>query len=222
MQREPQWEKKTVADVAQVVAGGTPSTQVSEFWNGTIPWITPKDMSFSVSKYVSETVSHITDLGMQKSSATLFPPQSVILSTRAPVGYLAINTCEMSSNQGIKALVCDSEKILSDFLYYYLKIHVCDLEAKSSGSTFKELSAKSLQNFEIRLPQLDEQLRIAGIHGLNLNFLSCSAIFASRSLLCLERSAREVWKSASFCRNSSSVISTYSILISKYCPAEKE
>jgi len=199
MQRDTQWEKKTVAKVAHVVAGGTPSTQVSEFWNGTIPWITPKDMSLSASKYVSDTGSHITAIGLQKSSATLFPPQSVILSTRAPVGYLAINTCEMSSNQGIKALVCDSEKILPDFLYYYLKIHIRDLETKASGSTFKELSTTSLQNFEIRLPKMDEQRHIAGIHGLNLNFLSCSAIFASRSLPCLERSARVVWKSASFC-----------------------
>lgn len=178
-----------ISEFAQVVAGGTPSTSQVEYWNGNIPWITPKDISQLKGKYVSKTTSYITEKGIEKSSATLFPENSVILSTRAPVGYLAINTVPMTSNQGIKAIVCDPEKCSPEFLYYLLKTKQRELEQQSSGSTFKELPTSGLKNFNIELPTMNIQLRIANIHELNLNDFSPSEIFLSSSRPCAVKSS---------------------------------
>ena len=211
-----------IEDVAEIVAGGTPPTAVRSYWNGGIPWITPRDMSELKTKYVSSTATTISEDGLAHSAARLFPPHSIILSTRAPVGYLAINDVAMTSNQGIKAIVCNETKVSPEFLYYYLKTKVADLERASSGSTFKELPTSGLRQFEIEIPSLSVQLRIAGLHGTNLSFASCAAISASRAAPRALRSARFFCASARRAWNSSSVMSMCSILISKYCPAERE
>ncbi len=97
------------------------------------------------------------------SSAKIFPKNSIILSSRAPVGYLAINDNDMCSNQGIKAIVCNKSIVDYNYLYYLLKENIKNLESKASGSTFKELSTNSLKTFEVELPKLEIQQHVSNI-----------------------------------------------------------
>lgn len=99
------WQIKTIEEVTNIVSGGTPKSEIPEYWGGDILWITPKDMGQLQSVYTSETSRTISQLGLSKSSAKLIKKNSVILSTRAPIGHLVINTVEMATNQGCKGLI---------------------------------------------------------------------------------------------------------------------
>ena len=99
------WQNKTIGQVCEVVNGGTPKTGVAAYWDGSHQWITPAEMGKRRSPYISQTGRTITDEGLQNSSARLLPPHSVILSSRAPIGYLVINTDPMATNQGCKGLI---------------------------------------------------------------------------------------------------------------------
>ncbi|MFM5127435.1 restriction endonuclease subunit S [Aeromonas veronii] len=156
------WATKTIADVCSVVNGGTPKTGVSEYWDGTHQWITPAEMGKRSSPYVARTERTITDAGMQSSSARLLPPLSVILSSRAPIGHLVINTEPMATNQGCKGLV-PSDGLNHKYLYYYLSSIVQLLNDLGTGATFKELSGGKLKEVPIPVPPLAEQQRIVAI-----------------------------------------------------------
>ena len=147
------WETYRLGKVCKVVNGGTPKTKIAEYWEGDILWITPKDMGQLDSIYVLETSRKITELGLQKSSAKLFPENSVILSTRAPIGHLAINKRPMSTNQGCRGVV-PSDKVGTKFLFYFLYKSVGLLNDLGSGTTFKELSSRALKGVEIPIPPL--------------------------------------------------------------------
>jgi len=153
------WEIKTLGEVSQILNGGTPKSKIKEYWNGDINWITPADLGKLDSVLVDETPRKITELGLQKSSAKVFPENSVILSTRAPIGHLAINKVPMSTNQGCRGIV-PSEKLDVWFLYCFLKMNVELLNSLGTGATFKELSTKALSSVEIPLPSLPEQQTI--------------------------------------------------------------
>ncbi len=156
------WTTKTIADVCSVVNGGTPKTGVSEYWDGAHQWITPAEMGKRSTPYVAKTERSITDAGIQNSSARLLPPLSVILSSRAPIGHLVINTEPMATNQGCKGLV-PSDDLNHKYLYYYLSSIVQLLNDLGAGATFKELSGGKLKEVPIPLPQLAEQQRIVAI-----------------------------------------------------------
>ena len=156
------WEIKKLKDLAVVINGGTPDTKISEYWDGGVLWITPKDMGQLTSKYVSATSRTISEKGLEKSSAKLIPNNSLILSTRAPMGYLAINTCTISTNQGCKGIV-PNEKLSVEYLYYYFSKSVKKLIDLGNGTTFKELSTSSLKNIDIPLPPLSEQKEIVAL-----------------------------------------------------------
>ncbi len=156
------WTTKTIADVCSVVNGGTPKTGVSEYWDGAHQWITPAEMGKRSTQYVAKTERSITDAGIQNSSARLLPPLSVILSSRAPIGHLVINTEPMATNQGCKGLV-PSDDLNHKYLYYYLSSIVQLLNDLGAGATFKELSGGKLKEVPIPLPQLAEQQRIVAI-----------------------------------------------------------
>lgn len=156
------WVNKTIADVCSVVNGGTPKTGVSEYWDGTHQWITPAEMGKRSTPYVAKTERTITDAGMQNSSARMLPPLSVILSSRAPIGHLVINTEPMATNQGCKGLV-PSDELNHKYLYYYMSSIVQLLNDLGTGATFKELSGGKLKEVPIPLPPLPEQLRIVAI-----------------------------------------------------------
>ena len=156
------WEIKKLGDVCDIINGGTPDTNVPKFWNGENLWITPKDMGRLESIYVDDTFRKITDEGLKNSSAKILPPNSIILSSRAPIGHLAINTKPISTNQGCKGLVPKKE-VDTLFLYYFLSKSVDLLNSLGTGATFKELSGSKLGTVEIPIPPLHEQQRIVSI-----------------------------------------------------------
>jgi type I restriction enzyme, S subunit len=153
------WQTKTLGDVCTVVNGGTPKTGVTDYWDGSHLWITPAEMGKRLSPYVDETERRITDLGLRDSSARMLPENSVILSSRAPIGYLVINTKRMATNQGCKGLV-PARELDHKFLYYYLSSIVDLLNELGTGATFKELSGGKLKEVAIPFPYLSEQQRI--------------------------------------------------------------
>jgi type I restriction enzyme S subunit len=156
------WQAKQLGEVCAVVNGGTPKTGVPAYWGGNHLWITPAEMGKRVSPYVSETERNITDLGLRDSSAQMLPPNSVILSSRAPIGHLVINTNPMATNQGCKGLIPHSQ-LEYKFLYYYLSSIVDLLNSLGTGTTFKELSGGKLKEVPVPLPSRTEQRRIVGI-----------------------------------------------------------
>lgn len=156
------WEIKTIEEVCKIYNGGTPDTTQKQYWEGNHLWITPKDMGKNEGIYVDDTERKITDAGLKNSSAKMLPINSIILSSRAPIGHLAINTKEMATNQGCKGLV-PKKSIQPLYLYYFLKNSVELLNRLGSGTTFKELSGTKLAGIEIPLPPYPEQKRIVAI-----------------------------------------------------------
>jgi type I restriction enzyme S subunit len=153
------WKTVALGDVCSIVNGGTPKSEVSEYWDGDLNWITPKEMGKLLSKEISSTERKITLQGMKNSSAKLLPINSVILSSRAPIGHLAINKSLMATNQGCKGLV-PSEALSYEYLYYFLSHSKKLLNDMGSGATFKELSGSKLATVEIPLPTLEVQKNI--------------------------------------------------------------
>ena len=116
-------------DIATIVGGATPSTEYAEYYNGNIIWITPKDLADNKEKkYIAKGERTITKLGFQKSNTNMIPAYNILISTRAPIGYMAINTEDCCTNQGFKSLICDKEKVNVDFLYYFLQTKVKAIE----------------------------------------------------------------------------------------------
>ena len=153
------WKTVALGDVCSIVNGGTPKSEVAEYWDGNLNWITPKEMGKLLSREISSTERKITDKGMKNSSAKLLPINSVILSSRAPIGHLAINKNLMATNQGCKGLV-PSETLNHEYLYYFLTHSKKLLNDMGSGATFKELSGSKLATVEIPLPPLPIQQKI--------------------------------------------------------------
>jgi type I restriction enzyme, S subunit len=159
-----EWKVNEIGELFEVVTGTTPSTKDADYWNGgNINWFTPLDLSRLDGKIlISESERKITPKALKGYNLTLMPPGSIILSTRAPVGYVAVLEHEGTFNQGCKGLIPkDKKNIHSLFYSYYLLFQKQKLECLSSGSTFKELSKTMLENFKIPLPPLQEQQKIA-------------------------------------------------------------
>ena len=145
-----------LGDVCTIVSGATPKTKTDEYWDGEIRWITPAELN-SDSHYVSDTEKHLTVAGYKSASLHMMPKGTVLLTTRAPIGKVAIATEEMCCNQGFKNLVCSSA-VNNEYLFLYLKSRTAELQAMGRGATFKELSKKNVAGFEINLPAIDRQL----------------------------------------------------------------
>ena len=143
----------TVAEFADVYSGGTPSTKNSNYWDGGIPWITPKDMSAHSGVYIDQGARSITEQGLHESAASLLPVNTIILSSRAPVGYVAIAKKPLSTNQGCKNLQCKEEVAFPKFIYYLLRNSTKKLRAHATGSTYTELSTHRLKNISFCLPE---------------------------------------------------------------------
>lgn len=153
------WVMKKLGEVCDIFNGGTPKTSIKEYWDGDIYWITPKDMGRLKSFYVDNTERKITNSGLKNSSAKVLPTNSIILSSRAPIGHLAINKKPMATNQGCKGLV-PSKYMDTKYIFYFLKSNVQLLNELGSGTTFNELSGGKLGSVEIPVPPLAEQQRI--------------------------------------------------------------
>jgi len=160
------WKIARVSDLFVVKTGTTPSTKIKEYWeNGSINWITPQDLSKLKNRiWIWESERKITELALKKTNLSLLPEGSIILSTRAPVGYVAVLKMPATFNQGCKGLIPKNpSSIVPEFYAYYLLKIKPLLEAKSGGSTFKELSKKALEELYVPFPPLEEQIRIADI-----------------------------------------------------------
>ncbi|MFX0538582.1 restriction endonuclease subunit S [Ornithinimicrobium sp. Y1847] len=158
------WREVAVEDVAQVVGGGTPKSGVPEYWGGDVQWLTPKDLSDRPARYTFSGARTITAEGLKGSGAKLLPAGAVLLTSRAPVGYVSVAAGPITTNQGFKSLILKNGQ-LPEF-WYYLLLHSTDyLRANSGGSTFQELSGGALKKLRFRVPPLDEQRRIVDLIG---------------------------------------------------------
>lgn len=150
------YKKYTISEIGEIVSGATPKTTVSANFGGDIPWITPADLSGYSKKYISHGARNLTMQGYNSCSSQLMPPGSVLLSSRAPIGYVAIAKNKICTNQGFKSIV-PKEIIDSEFLYYQLKYLRNVLQDLGSGTTFKELSAKKLSSVQVVVPPIEVQ-----------------------------------------------------------------
>jgi type I restriction enzyme S subunit len=160
------WEKVTLGSVASIKNGGTPSTGTSSYWSddGHI-WLTPDDLSKG-SKYTSTSRRRISDEGLGMSSAALLPMGSLVMSSRAPIGYLTILTEPAATSQGCKGIELDLKQVDPEFAYYFLSANMEAIKRRGSGSTFAEISGRELAQIPLSLPPLEEQRHIANILAL--------------------------------------------------------
>ncbi len=154
------WQKVRLGDIAEIIGGGTPSTQITSFWNGSINWFTPTEIG--ITKYVYKSQRTITPLGLKKSSTKLLPIGTILLTSRASIGDCAILKVVATTNQGFQSLI-PLEKINNEFLYYLMLTLKNKLLKLASGSTFLEVSPNKIKNLLIPLPPLNEQIAIANI-----------------------------------------------------------
>ena len=154
--------KYKISEIGEVVGGGTPSTKYKEYYstNKDISWITPKDLSGYTKMYISNGERYITSKGLNNSSAKMLPKDTILISSRAPIGYVAIAQKELATNQGFKSIIPDKTKILPEFLYFTMITKKSELENIATGSTFKEVSGKVMKNFEIDVPTIEKQKKI--------------------------------------------------------------
>ena len=171
---DPEWAIGTISDLGAVVGGSTPSKAKPEYYTETgIAWITPKDLSVNKSKFISHGENDITELGLKNSSATIMPEGTVLFSSRAPIGYIAVAAGEVTTNQGFKSIVPKPE-IGTAFVYYFLKHNLPIIEGMASGSTFKEVSGSTMKGVPAVIPDTDTITRFNDF---------CSPIFAQQRIL---------------------------------------
>ncbi|MBV6490304.1 MAG: hypothetical protein CNCCGFBP_00760 [Fimbriimonadaceae bacterium] len=158
------WSFVPIGTAARVVSGATPSTSCPEYWGGSICWATPKDISeLNGSKFLDDTPRKLTEAGLRSCSAEVLPPNSVLFSSRAPIGLVAINRVPTATNQGFKSFVPDPSKLDTGYLFHWLRAHRAQIERMGVGATFSEVSKAIVSRIEIPLPPLDEQRRIAAM-----------------------------------------------------------
>jgi hypothetical protein len=151
-----------LGEVAEVVSGGTPSTERSEFWGGDIVWVTPKDLGRPRAIEIDSSEKKISQVGLARSAARLLPAGTVLLSSRAPIGHVGIASIPLTTNQGFKNIICSS-KLLNRFLFHILRGSIDELTAEGHGNTFLEIPAKVVRSFEIPLPPLQIQTAAADL-----------------------------------------------------------
>ncbi|MCR4625996.1 MAG: restriction endonuclease subunit S, partial [Lachnospiraceae bacterium] len=151
--------KYKLGEICEIVSGSTPKTNIDEYWDGTLKWITPAEIADD-SYIIEDSVRKITELGVKKTGLTSFPTGTVILSSRAPIGKVAIAGCEMYCNQGFKNLIC-SDKINNRYLYWFLKGNTRYLNSLGRGATFKEISKGIISEIVINVPDIISQEKAA-------------------------------------------------------------
>lgn len=149
--------KYKLGEICEIISGSTPKTGIPEYWDGTQKWITPAELNEDT-YIITDSIRKLTELGVEKAGLSSFPEGTVILSSRAPIGKVAIAGCEMYCNQGFKNLIC-SEKINNHYLYWFLKGRTEYLNSLGRGATFKEISKQIVSNIEIDVPPIEQQKR---------------------------------------------------------------
>lgn len=157
------WKEYKVEEFAEVIGGGTPSTKNPDYFGGSIPWITPKDLTNYEKKFIKNGDRNITKEGLNNSSAKLIPKNSILLTSRAPIGYLAIAENDVTTNQGFKSIVVNPNIADFNFVYYLIKANIERIKGYGTGTTFAEVSATVVKNLKFSLPDLPTQTAIAEI-----------------------------------------------------------
>ena len=171
---DPNWSECTISDIGSVVAGGTPSKSKPEYYaDQGIAWITPKDLSVNKLKFISHGENDISELGFSKSSAAKMPAGTILFSSRAPIGYIAIAQNEVTTNQGFKSVI-PNENISTAYMYFLLKNLLPTIEGMASGSTFKEISGAAMKSVPTVMPD-------ANIIQLFSSF--CEPVFKEQEIL---------------------------------------
>ena len=152
-----------LSDIGEVVGGSTPSTKNPDNYDGNIAWITPKDLAGYNKVYISKGERNITEMGFKSCSTKMLPKNSVLFSSRAPIGYVAISKNDLCTNQGFKSII-PNDKIDYKFLYYLLKHNKDYIASKGSGSTFKEVSGSVMKGIELSIPKnINDQKKISKV-----------------------------------------------------------
>lgn len=159
-----EWIECKISDIGTVVGGATPSTKkVENYEEGNIAWITPKDLSTFRGRYIQRGERNITEIGLKSCSTQLLPQNTVLFSSRAPIGYVAIAANEVCTNQGFKSVI-PNEDTDPLFLFYLLKYNKDKIEGMGSGTTFKEVSGNTMKNIVVKIPSNREiQKKIASV-----------------------------------------------------------
>lgn len=179
------WEKKKLGDVCEIIGGTTPSTAVKEYWNGHEKWITPAEINVN-NKYVIDSIKHITKEAVKSCSLRLLPIGTVIFTSRAPIGKVAIASTEFYCNQGFKNFIC-GKLIYNEYLYFYLLGNTAYLNSIGKGTTFKEVSKAIISEVTIPLPPLPEQRAIvARLDSLNKKVRALEDIYTRTLAACDE------------------------------------
>lgn len=153
------WEWTVIKELGDVVSGGTPSTKTPDYWGGDVIWFAPSDLTGYKHKIIERGAKTITAKGLAKSSAKIMPAGSIMFSSRAPVGYVAINSQPSATNQGFKSLIPCGD-LCNEYLYYYLRAAKHVAEERATGTTFKELSGSAFGALPVPVAPRNEQVRI--------------------------------------------------------------
>lgn len=154
------WRSVSLKNCVEIYQGGTPSTSISRFWDGDIIWATPGEITKLDGLFFGDSERHITNAGLENSSACLVPEGTILLCTRATIGDLAIALHPMATNQGFKNLVC-KQSVNNVFLAYLLTTLKETMKSRATGTTFLEISKGELEGLEFQIPEFDEQEAIA-------------------------------------------------------------
>ena len=184
------WKEVSIGEIAEVVGGGTPSTKDIENFNGNVPWLRPKDLAGFHNRYISRGARNLSQKGLDSCSAKLLPKETVLLSTRAPIGYVAIAKNPIATNQGFHSLVL-RDGFLPEYIYYWMIANTKVLENHACGTTFAELSGSNLKQIRLRIPSVAVQEFIAQILGT----LDDKIELNRRTNETLEATARTLFKS---------------------------
>jgi type I restriction enzyme S subunit len=167
-----EWREISIKEMGKVVSGGTPDTNVQSYWNGSILWATPTDITALKNRYIVDTERKISKEGIINSSATLLPPGSLLVCTRATIGWMAISTSNIATNQGFKSLIPNNSHDVG-FLYYLFSFYKNKFIRLACGSTFAELSKGDFESLSFKCPSIHEQQKIEAILAISDNEIEC-------------------------------------------------
>ena len=184
------WEEKKISEIAEIGGGTTPSTSVNDYWNGDIPWITPNDLANYEYIFISKGERNITEKAIKECSLKIFPKNTVLLTSRAPIGYVAIAKNPVTTNQGFRNII-PKKGANSIYLFYYLKSMTEYLRDIAGGSTFQELTGSTLKQVVCPFPDSLEQSRIATV----LSWFDDLIENKKRQNEILEKTAEAIFKS---------------------------
>ncbi|MBD9299241.1 MAG: restriction endonuclease subunit S [Prevotella sp.] len=181
---------RRISEIGTVVGGGTPSTKNPDYWGGDIPWISPKDLTDYKSVYISKGENFLTEKGL-KSGTRLLPKNTLLFSSRAPIGYVALAANPICTNQGFKSIVCDEKQVVPLYLYYYMKANLDYIKLFGTGATFPEISGKTMGKIKVEIfKSLDVQHRIASILSTYDSLIENNA----KRIRLLEKMAENLYK----------------------------